>query len=265
MATAISPYDELLYQLQFYKDEHGKSYPRVAELSPSEDSICDIDLNARSIALPSEKYALTTDIIYKEDKEYFHKIIENGKTAYVDFPFTIGREIKDDGEAVYERYSGFLSVQYEHNAEIIYFRCPRYYENMDLASTVCIVEYVNARGQGSVYWVPYYDIKHYSVAADGTETPVIIFPWAINGLATAFEGDVTFAVRFYQLTHDGDYYYFNLSTKPETAKVLHGMDFTGLSELDVLRYSPDIVEEIYAALSDGLERASIYWTEADHN
>ena len=27
-----------------------------------------------------------------------------------------------------------LSVQFDHNAEIVYFRCPRYYDNMDLAS-----------------------------------------------------------------------------------------------------------------------------------
>lgn len=262
MATAISPYLELLNQLQTYKDDDNKSYPRVAEMTPPADAICDIDLNARSVTLPSEKYALTTDVIYKEDKQYYHKIVENGKTAYVGFPFTIGGVISEDGEAVYERYSGFLSVQYEHNAEVVYFRCPRYFQNMDLATTVCVVEYVNAHGDASLYWVPYYDITHYSVAPDGTEEPVIIFPWAVNGLVTAYEGEVQFAVRFYRLMDNGTSYYFNLSTQPQTGKVLHGMDLSNASELDILRYDADIVDQIYATLAAGLEQAAIYWTEA---
>ena len=260
--NTISPYLALLNSLQTYRDNEGEAYPRVANLSPSADSICDIDLNSRSIALPSEKYALTTDIIYSEDKVYYHKIIENGKTAYVEFPYTIGREIKDDGEAVYERYSGFLSVQYEHNAEIIYFRCPRYYENMDLATTVCVVEYLNAQGQASLYWVPFYDIEHYSVAADGTEEPVIIFPWAINGMVTAYEGDVTFVVRFYQLMNNGTNYYFNMSTQPTVGKVLHGMDIKGVEPLADLIYDVSIQDQILNQISQGLQQVAIYWKEA---
>lgn len=263
MATQLSPYDELLNQLQTYKDGDGKSYPRVADLSPSADAICDIDLNARTIAMPSEKYALTTDIVYNGDKTYYHKVVENGKTAYVDFPFTTGGVIEEDGQKVYERYIGFLSVQFEHNAEIIYFRCPRYFQNMDLASTVCVVEYVNAHGDASLYWVPYYDVNHYSVNPDGTEEPVIIFPWAVNGMATAYEGDVTFAVRFYQLTEGGGHYHFNLATQPLTAKVLYGMDYTKMEELDIQYAEPSVKDALYAALATGLEQAAIYWTEAN--
>ena len=38
----------------------------------------------------------------------------------------------------------FLSVRYDHNAEIIYFRCARYLGNMDLVNSVCVIEYINA-------------------------------------------------------------------------------------------------------------------------
>jgi len=55
----------------------------------------------------------------------------------------------------------FLSVRYDHNAEIIYFRCARYLDNMDLVNTVCVIEYVNADGKPGLYWVPYYDISRY--------------------------------------------------------------------------------------------------------
>lgn len=263
MATAYSPYLELLNRLQSYKDGDGQSYPRIAELVPIEDSICDIDLNSRTIALPEEKYALTSDITYKADKVYYHKVVDNDKVSYVSFRPVVDQLIKDDNEPVYERYSGFLSVQFEHNAEIIYFRCARYFQHMDLAQTVCIVEFVNAHGDTSLYWVPFYDINHYSKKSDGTEEPVIIFPWAINGLATEYEGEVTFTVRFYQLNNDGSAYNFNMSMQPTTGKVLHGMDFSDIRELDVLANDPDAISQLIAALSRGLEEIAIYWTEAE--
>lgn len=263
MALTNSPYSELLQKLQSYKDANGQSYPRIAELAPPADSICDIDLNSRTIALPMDRYALTCDTTYDENKIYYKEVIENGKGTYVTFPFSAGQKISDDHMKVFERYSGFLSVQYEHNAEIIYFRCPRYFNNMDLARTVCLIEFVNAHGDGSIYWVPYYDINHYSVAPDGTDEPVIIFPWAINGLATAYEGNVEFVVRFYQLTDDYSEFAFNMSTVPIIAPVLHGMDISDLSELEILNYDATAIESICAMLSEGLEQAAIYWTEAN--
>ena len=50
----------------------------------------------------------------------------------------------------------FLSVRYDHNAEVIYFKCPRYFEGVDLADTVCVIQYINADGDQGIYWVPYY-------------------------------------------------------------------------------------------------------------
>lgn len=104
----------------------------------------------------------------------------------------------------------FLSVQYDHNAEIIYFRCPRYFENMDLASTVCIIEYLNADGEAGLYWVPYYNVDVYE-DNDESLTPLMLIPWAIQGLVTASSGTVTFTVRFYQLDAIRKNFIFNMS------------------------------------------------------
>jgi hypothetical protein len=138
----------------------------------------------------------------------------------------------------------FLSVQFDHNAEIIYFKCARYYDNMDLANTVCVIEYLNAEHlegkkkvrNAGMFWVPYFDISHYDVEIDekGEEvvTPIILIPWSIGGLATAYSGTVTFTVRFYKLSGDyateteGRKYLYNMSTRPQDGEVLHGMDLS---------------------------------------
>ena len=74
----------------------------------------------------------------------------------------------------------FLSVQYDHNAEIIYFRCPRYFDNMDLASCVCIIEFINAAGEAGLYWVPYYNVDVYE-DDDKSLTPLMLIPWSVGG------------------------------------------------------------------------------------
>lgn len=156
----------------------------------------------------------------------------------------------------------FLSVRYDHNAEIIYFRCARYVDNMDLVNTVCIIEYINADGKPGLYWVPYYDIRNYKDDENDSVIvkPVIVIPWAISGLATAASGKITFAVRFYKLDADGKAFLYNMSTKPTTGEILHGMDLLD-EELEDFKIEPDIVAQIYSDLKKVQDNAAIYWKD----
>ncbi len=151
----------------------------------------------------------------------------------------------------------FLSVQYDHNAEIIYFRCPRYFENMDLASTVCIIEYLNADGEAGLYWVPYYNVDVYE-DNDESLTPLMLIPWAIQGLVTASSGTVTFTVRFYQLDAIRKNFIFNMSMQPAQGEVLHGID---LSDKDLEKFKLDttVVHQIYADLALVQSNATTMW------
>lgn len=157
----------------------------------------------------------------------------------------------------------FLSVRYDHNAEIIYFRCARYVDNIDLVNTVCIIEYINAEGTPGLYWVPYYDISKYQyddINNPAVVTPVILIPWAVSGLATAAAGDIKFAVRFYRLDPDGKKFLYNMSTQPTTGEILHGMDLTD-EELEQFKIEPDIVAQIYADLTKVRDYAATYWLD----
>ena len=160
----------------------------------------------------------------------------------------------------------FLSVQYDHNAEIIYFKCPRYFENVDLATTVCIIEYVNADGEAGLYWVPYYNVDiNYDINLSDNQksedlTPQMLIPWAVGGLATASAGTVTFTVRFYQLDAERKTFIFNMSMQPAYGEILHGID---LAEEDLAKFQldTDVVTEIYQNLSLVQSEATTMWKD----
>ena len=129
----------------------------------------------------------------------------------------------------------FLSVSHDHASETLYFVVDRFYDNMDLAQTACVVQYVNASNEGRLYTVPYYDIETYH-----KENKMII-PWCIEGEATKTAGDVTYAFRFFKISKDeneNSYLTFNLNTLTAKSKVLHG--------LNVLDYYPvSLTEKTY--------------------
>jgi hypothetical protein len=63
----------------------------------------------------------------------------------------------------------------DHSSEIIYFKIDRFYDYMDLSTTACLIEYVNAKKETGLYAVPFYDIMSFQ-----NEDKMLI-PWCING------------------------------------------------------------------------------------
>lgn len=150
----------------------------------------------------------------------------------------------------------FLSVQYDHNAEIIYFKCPRYFENMDLATCVCVIEYYNADREPGLFWVPYYNVD----VNEDEDIPYMLIPWSIGGLATASSGMVTFTVRFYQLDSYRKTFLFNMSLQPAQGEVLHGID---LSEEDLKKFQLDttVTHQIYQDMALVQDSATVVWKD----
>ena len=148
----------------------------------------------------------------------------------------------------------FLSVQKDHNAETLYFMVDRYYDNVDLATMSCIVQYENASrdktNNGYIYAVPQY----FLIAPEGEQK--LIFPWVIEGPATAYSGVVTFAVQFYRIR--GEYhedeaqstleYEYLLNTLTAKSKVLEGMDVLETSKN--YTYDGNTVADIYQQIKD---------------
>ena len=112
-----------------------------------------------------------------------------------------------------------LSIKTDHKAETVYFKVARYYDGIDLSNLCCIIQYINAAGEGRIYIVPYYDLD----TCSGDD--MILFPWVIDGEATKAAGEVQYSVRFFLLDTSGSYLIYNLNTLPATGEVKHGIDF----------------------------------------
>lgn len=126
---------------------------------------------------------------------------------------------------IVEKPSEFTIVESDHVSETVYFKVPRYFDNVDLSTTVCIIEYINAKNEGHIYAVPYYDIDHLSVWSpeDGIDEPMMLIPWRIAGTAAAKAGELKFAFRFYTLDEGGSYLTYNLNTIPQTMTINPGI------------------------------------------
>lgn len=156
----------------------------------------------------------------------------------------------------------FLSVSKDHRAETIYFLVDRYYDYKDLSQTSCIIEFINAAGEGGYYVVPFYDITSYPRYFDEDDIEheaKMLIPWCIEGNATKGSGAVQFAIRFYQLDDVNKKFIYNLRTKVATAQVLTGMDESILdAHLDTDLMS-NLLEQINYKLD--VTENTIYWTD----
>lgn len=129
----------------------------------------------------------------------------------------------------------FLSVEYDHTAETVYFKVDRFYDSMDLSQTACVIQYVNAKGEGRLYTVPFYDIETFY------DEDKMLVPWCIEGEVTKAAGEVSYSIRFFKVDETGKYVTFSLNTLIARSKVLYGlnvMDFHPVN-LTETTYEPD--------------------------
>lgn len=118
-------------------------------------------------------------------------------------------------------------VETDHRAEILYFKTNRYFDNMDLTTTVCIIQYENAKKEQRIYTVPFYDVTTYSNGdkENNIEDPMILFPWVISDSVTPDDGQITFSIRFYRVDPSEEFFTYSLSTLPSQLEVKKDIGF----------------------------------------
>lgn len=149
-----------------------------------------------------------------------------------------------------------ISVQGEHYAETIYFLVDRFYDNMDLAQTNCVVHYVIG-DKSYVYAVPFCDIRSY----DGK----IIIPWSISMSATQESGTIQYFVRFYLIDDsentENPQYIYNLNTRPATSQILTTLSQEDFAEEDNTLNLPSYYEELINNFNTMANTATVFWTD----
>lgn len=152
----------------------------------------------------------------------------------------------------------FLSVKKDHKSETVYFRVDRFFDYVDLSTTVCLVQYITPKTKKSrFYVVPFYDI------ASQREKSKMVFPWCIDGAATSEVGEVEYSFRFYRIAEidNKPQIVYDLNTQPAKSKILYTLDIQA-DDPEIYDIEPTAYEEIMAKI-DAVNRVGTYWTILD--
>lgn len=147
----------------------------------------------------------------------------------------------------------FLGIEKDHASETIYFLVDRYHDYIDLLNTICVIQYVNAKGEGRIYPVPFYDVTTYA------EQNKMLIPWNVGAGATIAAGKIEYSIRFYRLNAMGTEFEYNLNTLTATSKVLHGIDAQSLNPED-FSFGASQYEDLVSRIEQ-ISRQDLYWTD----
>lgn len=167
-----------------------------------------------------------------------------------------------------------LSVEKDHRAENIYFKVDRFYNQLDLATLDCIIQYENAGGTQSVYCVPGYELRQIWNDDRTIKENYLLFAWPISGLVTKKAGKVKFSMMFYRLRKNYDgageltsiEFDYKLNTKTSISSIQYGMDvFDSIESEDPdtppseYQFTPGVVESMWSEIRKAQSAQQTYW------
>ena len=161
-----------------------------------------------------------------------------------------------------------LSVEDDHNSEIIWFKTNRFYDNIDLYDSNCWIQYVNANQEQYFYAAPIL------VGAQEFGNEQILIPWAISKEVTKASGIISFSFQFFKLSEDTNRFLYILNTQVAKSKILTGLrvDPTAFltdgehQESDFLpqrEWLSNEITKLYNAYSTLSGEYELYWIDAD--
>ena len=111
-----------------------------------------------------------------------------------------------------------LGVTEDHQSERIFFEVDRDCNGIDLAQTVCVIVFKNAKKETFLYLVPEYHIDE--------ENNKLIFSWLLQGPLTKYAGNVQFMVKFFKINQTSKQIEFELNSLVAQSKVLEAWENT---------------------------------------
>ena len=123
----------------------------------------------------------------------------------------------------------FLGVIGDHKAETIYFEIDRYFDDEDLSTHTCVIQFVNKNPKTlecneGLYPVTTMDVN----SIDGK----IIFGWNIMNDVTQIAGDIHFSIRLYSIDSNNKFTY-NFNTLTANSIILDTLDVKRTSIIEI--------------------------------
>lgn len=139
-----------------------------------------------------------------------------------------------------------VAVQGDQLAEVVYFEIDRFFDAKDLDDADIFIQWTNANNESGLSAPVVIDIER--------KPNKIIFGWALSDAITKKDGNISFAVRFYQWADDAKTKLsYSLATQTQQIKINKTLDFT-LSETYLQKVAKEMKEEndlLMARIQDG--------------
>lgn len=144
-------------------------------------------------------------------------------------------------------YSTFLSVEKDSFADTLYFRVPRYFDDVDLAKTSIIIEYVTPADPKE--GIPSKARIYPAILQDWTSQPgYILFGWSLGHEATQVAGTLKFAIRFFRVDPQERVFTYSLNTLPAEGQIVEGIGNVNASEN--YDYSAEVIDALMQQITD---------------
>lgn len=164
----------------------------------------------------------------------------------------------------------WLSVQQDHESQLLYFTVDRFYDNQDLSNTVCVIQYetIDSRNKNTfkgTYFIPMYDIQ----TLKNEEKMILV--WQIKNSVSQSATSVKYNFRFYELNTVEDSegpekhreIIYNLNTLPTTSKILNTITPKDFSIPPIQTEEENIlaseIEQIWETINNKLKWDRVYW------
>lgn len=152
----------------------------------------------------------------------------------------------------------YLSVEADQNAEIIWFKVDRFYDNIDLYSGVAWIQYINADKEERLYAAPLL------VGTEQFGNEQILIPWVIGKEVAKTAGTIQFSFQFFQLSEDSQRFLYILNTQPSSSRVLNGMHVDPFSVVEEDSEDEAWIRDQFSLIMQKiaiLSRENILWTD----
>ena len=157
----------------------------------------------------------------------------------------------------------FLSVESDSNAEIVWFKVDRFFDNIDLNTGACWILYKNALGESYFYNAPM------QIASGEYGDDYLLIPWVISKEVAASQGVINFQFQFFKLSEDYQRFLYILNTQPASSRILLNLnvDIENTIE-DDLEHAVDSdsilgqLRQLTEAVTTLSNDYNLYWIEA---
>ena len=152
----------------------------------------------------------------------------------------------------------FLSVEEDHNSEIIWFKTDRFYDNIDLYNGTCWIQYKNANGEEYFYSAPLI------ISGEEYGSDKILIPWAISKEVAKKTGTIQFSFQFFELSEDNSRFLYILNTQVAKSKILAGLRIDPMDSVDKeeKEFLAQEIHKLYEKYNELAGEYQLYWIDA---